>query len=204
MGRDRRRDADPRRFHRLGSIASGVDAILDGIRSRSVGRRLAAGLDREPVARRRLRVLLREYRALIAPTNGQTAGFLHNKVAPLADRQYAGAVPRRLSILPATTSRTTPGAFLNAMATFRGGSGWRSLPIKSELRADAIIKHDPRFKNGGAHEAVETEALSQAVIVQIVRDRLDSFYRSRSRPSRAARRTNRADEGADPRTAGRR
>jgi hypothetical protein len=42
-----------------------------------------------------------------------------------------------------------------------------SLPI--------IIKWDKRFKNGGAHEAVETEALSQRLIVQIVRDRLDEL-----------------------------
>ena len=38
-----------------------------------------------------------------------------------------------------------------------------------------IIKPDRRFKNGGAHEAVETEALSQRLIVQIVRDRLDAL-----------------------------
>jgi hypothetical protein len=36
-----------------------------------------------------------------------------------------------------------------------------------------IIKHDRRFKDGGEHEAVETEALSQAIIVGIVRSRLD-------------------------------
>jgi hypothetical protein len=38
-----------------------------------------------------------------------------------------------------------------------------------------IVKHDRRFKTGGAHEAVETEALSQALIVQIVRDRIDAL-----------------------------
>lgn len=64
-------------------VAGGVNAILDGV-------------DLDPWAGDRplvltesrslagvLRALLREYRALIAPTNGQTAGFLHNKVAPL-------------------------------------------------------------------------------------------------------------------------
>jgi hypothetical protein len=38
-----------------------------------------------------------------------------------------------------------------------------------------IIKRDKRFNDGGAHEAVETEALSQQLIVQIVRDRLDAL-----------------------------
>jgi hypothetical protein len=35
-----------------------------------------------------------------------------------------------------------------------------------------IIKHDRRFADGGAHEAVETEALSQRIIVEIVQNRL--------------------------------
>ena len=42
-------------------------------------------------------------------------------------------------------------------------------------RLTPIVKHDRRFKNGGAHEAVETEALPQSVIVQLVTDRLDEL-----------------------------
>jgi len=38
-----------------------------------------------------------------------------------------------------------------------------------------IIKTDRRFKSGGAHEAVETEALSQQLIVGIVCSRLDAL-----------------------------
>lgn len=38
-----------------------------------------------------------------------------------------------------------------------------------------IIKRDARFKDGGAHEAVETEALSQRVIVDTVTNRLDQL-----------------------------
>jgi hypothetical protein len=39
-----------------------------------------------------------------------------------------------------------------------------------------IIKTDRRFKNGGGvHEAVETEALSQRLIIEIVRSRLDEL-----------------------------
>jgi len=38
-----------------------------------------------------------------------------------------------------------------------------------------IIKHDRRFADGGAHEAVETEALSQRIIIQIVRNRLEEL-----------------------------
>ena len=38
-----------------------------------------------------------------------------------------------------------------------------------------ITKHDRRFNNGAAHEAVETEALSQRIIVEILRTRLDEL-----------------------------
>jgi hypothetical protein len=38
-----------------------------------------------------------------------------------------------------------------------------------------IIKHDRRFADGGAHEAVETEALSQRIIVEIVQNRLEQL-----------------------------
>ena len=38
-----------------------------------------------------------------------------------------------------------------------------------------IMKHDRRFADGGAHEAVETEALSQRVIVNIGRNRLEEL-----------------------------
>jgi hypothetical protein len=56
---------------------------------------------------------------------------------------------------------------------------WERLALTAEQvrdhRLTPIIKSDKRFKTGGAHEAVETEALSQRVIVDIVRDRLDAL-----------------------------
>ena len=42
----------------------------------------------------------------------------------------------------------------------------------SAYNLPVIIKHDRRFNGGGAHEAVETEALSQRIIVEIVERRL--------------------------------
>jgi hypothetical protein len=38
-----------------------------------------------------------------------------------------------------------------------------------------IIKHDRRFSSGGEHEAVETEALSQRIIIEIVAHRLEEL-----------------------------
>jgi hypothetical protein len=44
-----------------------------------------------------------------------------------------------------------------------------------DRRLTPIVKHDKRFKDAGAHDAVETEALSQSVIVEIVRNRLNEL-----------------------------
>jgi hypothetical protein len=38
-----------------------------------------------------------------------------------------------------------------------------------------IVKHDRCYKDGGAHEAVETEALRQTVLIEILRARLDEL-----------------------------
>ena len=60
---------------------------------------------------------------------------------------------------------------------------WRRLALTEEqvirYSLPRITKKDKRFKHGGGtHEAVETEALSQSLIVEIVRDWLDSLLPS--------------------------
>ena len=56
---------------------------------------------------------------------------------------------------------------------------WERLALTEEQVREhdlpRIIKHDRRYKDGRPHEAVETEALSQVLIVQTVRDRLDAL-----------------------------
>ena len=147
----------------------------------------AADPDREPITRRRAAPLIRDYGAMIAPTNGQTAGFLHNDVAPLL-RDGARVLYLGDMIWPATTSRPTPRRVLERYHDL-AGSGWRS--PRAQVRDHGltpIIKSDRRFKNGGAHEAVETEALSQRLIVQIVRDRLEALLPAPLANSTPARR----------------
>jgi hypothetical protein len=63
-----------------------------------------------------------------------------------------------------------PGESLESII---GELDWQRLALtpeqKEEYNLPAIIKPDKRFTNGGGvHEAVETEALSQTVIVDIV------------------------------------
>jgi hypothetical protein len=119
-----------------------------------------------------LRALVREYGALIAPTNGQAAGFLHNDVAPkLSDGArvlYLGDYDLAGGDIEDNTKRVLERYHPLA---------WERLALTADQVRDygltRIIKRDGRFKSGGAHEAVETEALSQRVIVEIVRARLD-------------------------------
>lgn len=161
-------------FSGYSSIAEGIEAYVDAVdldpwdgdwpliltESRSL-----AGV---------LRVLIREYRALIAPTNGQVAGFLHNKIAPrLTDGMrvlYLGDYDLAGGDIEDNTHRV-----LERYADL----DWERLALTAgqvrQYRLPSIIKHDRRFKDGGAHNAVETEALSQQVIVGLVRARLDQL-----------------------------
>jgi hypothetical protein len=121
-----------------------------------------------------LRALIREHRALIAPTNGQTGGFLHNDVVPrLRDGQrvlYLGDYDLAGNDIENNTRRV-----LERYHHLQ----WERLALtRTQVDRYAlliIIKRDKRFNNGGAHEAVETEALSQGLIVETVTNRLDEL-----------------------------
>ena len=110
----------------------------------------------------------------IAATNGQVGGFLHTDVAPaLSDRArvlYLGDFDLAGNDIEANTRRV--------LERYRD-SRWERLALTQEQVAlyslPIIQKPDGRFTNGGTHDAVETEALSQLLIVQIVRDRLDEL-----------------------------
>jgi hypothetical protein len=123
-----------------------------------------------------LRGLVREYRARIASTNGQVGGFLHTEVAPRlseGDRVgYLGDFDLAGNDIEANTRRVLEDEV--------GELDWTRLALTREQVAryhlPTIIKNDKRFKDGGGrHEAVETEALSQTLIVDIVRAWLDGL-----------------------------
>ena len=57
-----------------------------------------------------------------------------------------------------------------------------------------IIKHDRRYKDNRPHEAVETEAISQRVLIDILRERLgqllpEPLVRVQEREARQRRQT---------------
>ena len=74
---------------------------------------------------------------------------------------------------------------------------WERVALTEEQVSDhslpVIIKRDRRYKDGKPHEAVETEALRQTVLMDILRSRLDelipeSLTRVHEREARQRRR----------------
>jgi hypothetical protein len=116
-----------------------------------------------------------EYCVNIAPTNGQTAGFLHTDIIPIlseGDRVlYLGDFDRAGGDIEGNTRRVLEREV--------GKLNWERLALTTEqvqqYNLPIIIKHDRRFADGGAHEAVETEALSQRILVDILRARLEEL-----------------------------
>jgi hypothetical protein len=118
-----------------------------------------------------------EYRVRIAATNGQCGGFLlRTEVAPSLHEGgriiYLGDLDLSGSQIEANTRRVLQQA-----------SGldlqWERLALTPEQVREhdlpVIVKHDHRYNGGRAHEAVETEAISQRVLVEILRARLDEL-----------------------------
>jgi hypothetical protein len=122
-----------------------------------------------------LRDLAYEYAVQIAPTNGQCGGFLHTDVAPrlrpLRRILYLGDWDLCGNLIEATTCRVLEREV--------GELQWERLALTEEqvlsYTLPRIIKYDRRYKDGAPHEAVETEALSQRIIIEILRKRLDEL-----------------------------
>jgi hypothetical protein len=123
-----------------------------------------------------LRPVAHEYRARIAATNGQCGGFLRTGIAPCLDVGsrvvYLGDLDLAGDQIEANTRRVLEQA-----------SGveldWVRLALTQaqvrRYKLPVIVKHDRRFKNGGAHEAVETEAIRQCVLLDLLRAHLDEL-----------------------------
>lgn len=125
-----------------------------------------------------LRKLADLYSVKIAPVGGHVAGFLHNEIAPTLSTGnrvlYMGDWDWQGHQIENNTRRVLEREV--------GSLNWKRLALTEEqvdhydLRRLQIMKIDRRYTPGNpGHRfpAVETEALKQQVIVQIVRDALD-------------------------------
>jgi hypothetical protein len=123
-----------------------------------------------------LRHIVVEYRARIASTNGQCGGFLRTEIAPRlkpGDRViYLGDLDLAGDHIETNTRRVLEHEI-------GGMLDWERLALTHEqveqYNLPVIIKRDRRYKDNRPHEAVETEAISQAVLVDILRARLDAL-----------------------------
>jgi len=121
-----------------------------------------------------LRNVVWEYAARIASTNGRCGGFLRTGIAPKlreGDRVlYFGDWDHVGGQIEANTRCV--------LEKIVGKLRWERLALTEKqvkkYELPVIEKNDSRYKGGrGRHPAVETEALSQSIIVQNLRDKLD-------------------------------
>jgi hypothetical protein len=120
-----------------------------------------------------LRHIIIEYRARITSTNGQCGGFLRTNIAPQlqpGDRViYLGDLDLAGNQIEDNTRRVLE-------REIGGELLWERLALTQEQVREydlpVIIKRDRRYKDGRPHEAVETEAISQRVLINILRARL--------------------------------
>jgi hypothetical protein len=134
-----------------------------------------------------LRDLADAYCCDLAPTNGQVRGFLHTEVAPLLAPGrpvgYLGDLDLAGGQIEANTRRVLerygPLAWERLALTERQVDQLAAEHYGGDRARLVVVKIDGRHKRRGCcppgHAAVETEALSQQVIVGLVRAWLDGL-----------------------------
>jgi integrase len=138
-----------------------------------------------------LRATCDHYAVQLAATNGQCGGFLRTDIAPrlelAATVLYFGDWDLSGGDIEQNTKRVLEYEV--------GELKWERVALTEQQvkqhRLPKIIKHDRRFRDGrGVHEAVETEALSQQLIVDLLKRRLDALLPEPCRVFLHARRDN--------------
>jgi hypothetical protein len=123
-----------------------------------------------------LRSITRQYRCRIASTNGQCGGFLRTDIAPMLTPDdkvlYFGDLDLSGGQIEDNTRRVLE-------QVIGGPLRWGRIALTEtqvdDHRLPRIIKRDRRYADGRPHEAVETEALRQTVLTEILRTRLDEL-----------------------------
>ena len=123
-----------------------------------------------------LRELVKDYATRIASTNGQCGGFLRTDLVPAL---RPGDVVLYLGDFDLSGHQIEDNTRRVLEREVGGPLEWERLAITREQieqhSLPIITKRDRRYKDGRPHEAVETEALTQTVLVGMLRDRLDQL-----------------------------
>jgi hypothetical protein len=117
-----------------------------------------------------LRPIISEHRNRIASTNGQCGGFLRTDIAPLLqpgdEVGYLGDLDLSGGHIEDNTRRVLE-------REIGGELLWERVALTAEqveqYDLPKIIKRDRRYKDDHPHEAVETEAIGQRVLIGILR-----------------------------------
>jgi hypothetical protein len=123
-----------------------------------------------------LRDICNRYCVRLAATNGQVGGFLHTDVIPLLEEGSRVLYMGDWDLAGEDIEHNTRDVLEQEV----GALQWERLALTTEQVEEydlpRITKTDRRFRDGrGEHEAVETEALSQSVITNLLKTRLDEL-----------------------------
>jgi hypothetical protein len=122
-----------------------------------------------------LRSVAWDYRVRIASTNGQCGGFLHTTIAPLLG---GGGVVLYLGDYDLAGNQIETNT-LRVLERKAGVLDWKRIALTKEqveqYDLPTIEKHDRRYRDGRPHQAVETEALSQRLIMELLETALTAL-----------------------------
>jgi hypothetical protein len=123
-----------------------------------------------------LRTIVQEYRVRIASTNGQVGGFLRTDIAP---ELRPGDIVGYLGDYDLSGGQIEDNTRRVLEREIGGELDWTRVALTEAQVRDydlpRIMKRDHRYNDGRPHEAVETEALRQTVLTEILRDWLASL-----------------------------
>jgi hypothetical protein len=157
------------------SVLEGVLAMLPHIRLDPWNGRPPLNLTESRSLAGVLRGIVATYRNRIASTNGQVGGLLRTTIAPLL---RPGDVVGYLGDYDLAGSQIEDNTRRVLEREIGGELDWTRIALTAqqveEYDLPRIIRHDRRYKDGGAHWAVETEALRQTVLTEILRTWLDA------------------------------
>lgn len=123
-----------------------------------------------------LRSVVSDYACRVAATNGQVGGFLRTDIAPRLQPDDRVLYLGDLDLAGGQIEANTRGVLEREVG---GGLRWERLALTEQQVAEhnlpTIVKRDRRYNDEHPHEAVETEALSQTVLVDVLRRRLDAL-----------------------------
>ena len=156
------------------AIKEGVLAILPGVRLDPWKGKVPLVLTESRSLAGVLRAIAARDRVRIASTNGQVGGFLHTVIAPLL--QDGDVPPKVLYLGDYDLAGNQIESNTQSVLEQEADLDWKRIALTAEQVEQhdlpVIMKRDRRYKDERPHRAVETEALSQTLIIELLETEL--------------------------------